>query len=413
MQVTIFSTGEELLNGVSQDTNGPLIARSLSTHGFRINRHEIIGDGPQTLREELGRAAADSEIIILTGGLGPTMDDRTRRAVAEAAERDLVCDDEALKHVEQVLTEHGVEISEAHRNQAFFPEGSDTFVNRRGTAYGFACPLGDATLIAMPGVPDEMRAMFHEQVLPYLRHKHHGRSRHRKIKLFGLPESDVDRRIEDMMREDRNPSVGITVDHSVVSICLRAYGEDSADLERLLDRDEAKLRERFGDAVFGTDATTLPDSVSELLERNHLQIAFAESCTGGQVGSLLVDVPGISRFFLLDVVAYSNRAKTDQLSVPSELIEQHGAVSPEVAKAMARGACEAAGADLGISTTGIAGPTGGRPGKPVGLVHFGVWMKGNVTSHKLHLKGDRQRVKDRAARHALNFARLSLLDHAQ
>ena len=409
MQVTVLSTGNEIVSGSNVDTNGPYLARDLTRHGFDILRMETVGDRASVLQAELERAAGDSEVIILTGGLGPTADDRTRRAVAGAAGRDLVCDENALKHVRDVLSEHGIELSPSHRRQAHFPEGADTFPNARGTALGFACSIGQATLVAMPGVPDEMVHMYENEVRPFLLEKYEGHISVRKVHLFGLPESRVDDRIADMMDEERNPSVGLTGKKSVVSVCLRANGPDGESVEKMLDADERELRERFGDACFGTDETTLAGALSAQLEAHDVRIGVAESCTGGEAGSLLVDVPGISRFFLLDVVAYSNEAKIRELGVPREEIETHGAVSPEVAMDMARGVCETSGAELGISTTGIAGPTGGTPEKPVGLVYFGVCFRGETISHELQFRGGRQRVKDRAARHALNFARLALL----
>jgi nicotinamide-nucleotide amidase len=330
--------------------------------------------------------------------------------VARAAGRELVRDEEAVAHVRSILSQHGVELSRSHERQGFFPEGAETFPNIRGTALGFACPVGEATLVAMPGVPDEMKTMFTNYVLPRLLEEYQGKSMVRKVHLFGVPESEVDERLADMMEVERNPSVGLTVAGGVVSVCLRAQASDEDEGRKLLDRDEQVLRERFGDALFGTDTTTLAASVSDLLEEQELRIGVAESCTGGATGSLLVNVPGISRFFLLDVVAYSNEAKRNLLSVPAEEIESDGAVSPQVAESMARGVCEACGADIGISTTGIAGPTGGSREKPVGLVYFGVCVEGRTFAHRLQLRGNRQRIKDRAARHALNFARLALLE---
>jgi nicotinamide-nucleotide amidase len=315
--------------------------------------------------------------------------------------------------VRKVLGEHGVDLSRSHERQAFFPEGSETFPNARGTALGFACPVGEAMLVAMPGVPDEMKGMFTDHVLPHLLQEYRGHSAVRKVHLFGVPESQVDERIGDMTEEERNPSVGLTVARGVVSICLRARSEREGRCRELLDTDEAVVRRRFGNAVFGVDETTLAIALSQLLEEEDLRIGVAESCTGGEAGSLLVDVPGISRFFLLDVVAYSNEAKISELSVPAEELEAFGAVSQQVARSMARGVCEACGADVGISTTGIAGPTGGTPQKPVGLVYFGVCLDGRTSAHRLQFRGDRRRVKDFAARHALNFARLALLRRQQ
>jgi nicotinamide-nucleotide amidase len=202
--------------------------------------------------------------------------------------------------------------------------------------------------------------------------------------------------------------VGITVGDGVITVSLRAVAADEEAAEELVRRDVCLLEERFGDLLFGRGETTLARAVSYELERTGRTVAVAESVTGGLIGDMLVDVPGISRFFLADVVAYSNEAKVRQLQVPAELIEQHGAVSPQVAEAMAKGTRHVAGADLGLSTTGIAGPTGGTPEKPVGLVYVGLSLGEEAAVREFHLRGDRWRVKDRAARHALNLARLAL-----
>jgi len=409
-RVTILSTGEELIVGTKADTNAPFLARQLTSYGFVVQRMVVVGDEAAAVARELERNAADSDIIVMTGGLGPTADDRTRQAMASVAGRNLVLHEDSLAHLRRIIEAHGRQVTEAHARQAYFPEGSEIFDNTRGTARGFACPLGKATLVAMPGVPDEMLEMFRAQVLPWMLRRTSGTILVRKVNLFGVPESTVDEQLTDMTDESRNPLVGMTVDGGQVSVGLRAWAPTREDALRLLDEDERTVRERFGEAVFGNDETTLAQAVSDLLEEMNWRIALAESCTGGMVGSLLVDVPGISRFLLLDVVAYSNESKVSLLRVPQGQIESFGAVSPEVAEAMARGACKVSGAQIGISTTGIAGPTGGSSEKPVGLVYVGLCVAGKTMCHRLQLRGDRWRIKDRAARSALNLARVALLE---
>ncbi|MFP4027409.1 MAG: competence/damage-inducible protein A [Candidatus Brocadiia bacterium] len=417
-RATIVSTGEELLTGAKTDTNACFIARHIQNHGFEIRRLITIGDDEASLEEELRRAAKDSDLILLSGGLGPTSDDRTRRAVARAAERDLVVDEGSLNHIRSVLNRYDVELSEEHQSQALFPSGSKIFENDRGTARGFACPMGESMLIAMPGVPSEMKGMFEQYVMPFLLNKVQGYILVRRIHLFGVPESEVDEEIGDMMQQKRNPSAGLTVEGGVVSISLRARAESPDEARQLLDRDETELRRRFGGDICGVDKgeqhlNVVALAVSNLLGEKQLTLSVAESCTGGEIGSLLVDIPGISQFLLADVVSYSNEAKISQLGVPPEQIERLGAVSPEVAESMARGVAHTTGADLGLSTTGIAGPTGGTAEKPVGLLFVGVSLFDEVWSHRLQLRGDRWRIKGRATRHALNFARLALLQEGQ
>jgi nicotinamide-nucleotide amidase len=263
----------------------------------------------------------------------------------------------------------------------------------------------------MPGVPSEMVPMFCESVLPFvLRELASGAHvRMQTVHIFPAPESAVDERILDLTPLGRNPSVGITVRDGVVSVSTLARARDAREAERLVGQDVAALKERFGDLIFGFGNATLATAVSDELERHGLTIGVAESVTGGLVGHMLVDVPGISRFFLADIVAYSDQAKVKQLGVAPELIEEHGAVSLEVAESMARGVCAAVGCDLGLSTTGIAGPTGGSKQKPVGLVYIGVCLGGAAKVAELTLRGDRWQIKDRAAKHALNTARLALM----
>ena len=410
MKTTIISTGEELIRGRTVDTNAGFLAAGLSRHGFDVHRIVVVGDAPERLRDEITHAARDSAAILVTGGLGPTGDDRTRGAIAEALGRRLVEDAGARRHVEERVRSFGREPEPRQFSQAHFPEGSRVFANPHGTACGFACEAGGAVLAAMPGVPGEMRPMFRERVLPFLIERLCPGVcvKAETVHLFSLSESAADGRIGDMMAIGRNPSVGITVREGVISLSVRARAPDEAAAQALLDADLQALRERFGDLVFGLGSATLAGALAEQLEASEASVGIAESVTGGLVTQMLVRVPGISRFLRAGIVAYADAAKVDQLGVPRELIGRRGAVSPEVAEAMARGVCAAVGSRLGISTTGIAGPTGGSAQKPVGLVHVGLCLGGESAVRTFRLRGERWRIMDRAAKHALNLARRAL-----
>ncbi len=411
MDAKIISTGDELVRGRKVDTNASFVAAELGIRGFDVVRLAVVGDEPSALKAELLSASRDSALIVVSGGLGPTFDDRTRRAIAEAVGLELVEDSESRRHVADLLRSHGLEATESHLSQARFPAGATLLPNRLGTAWGFACRMGGAWVVAMPGVPSEMRAMFRESVLPFLEgaFPRAGCVRTETLHIFPAAESAVDERIADLSAEGRNPALGITVREGVVTLSLLARADDEDQADRLIRDDLRVLEERFGDLAFGRGGVTLASAVGEQLERSGLTIGVAESVTGGLVGHMLVDVPGISRVFLAGVVAYGNEAKVRQLGVPQRQLDAHGAVSPQVAESMARGICAEAGTALGLSTTGIAGPTGGSAEKPVGLVYVGVCLDGATRAVQLNLRGDRRRIKNRAAKHALNTARLALL----
>jgi len=408
----VISSGEELLNGLVVDTNAPYLAQQLSSHGFRLVRHITVGDDPEHLTSQLRSASKDCKFILVTGGLGPTADDRSRAAVAEAAGTELVEDADTVAHLRLLFRRrHGSRAVRANLRQALFPRGAHIFPNPVGTARGFACSVGNARVVVMPGVPGEMRAMLKETVLPYLLEQCPPRETVavRVVNIFGLPESEVDSRIADLSVMGRNPSVGITAVNGVIRVGIRARAGQPSAAEKLAEQDARTVLERFPLQVFGFDETSLAEALAGLLQKRKLTLSAAESCTGGLLGHMLSDVPGISQSFMADVVAYSNESKVRQLGVSGELIERFGAVSPEVAEAMAEGICRVTRADVGLSTTGIAGPAGGAPQKPVGLVYVGLCLEGKANVEKLLLHGDRWTIKDRAAKHALNFARLALL----
>lgn len=414
--VSILSTGNELITGLQQDTNGAQAARELTDRGFTVRRLATTGDESLQLYREIERLGGDSDYLIISGGLGPTADDQTREAIARAAGVKLTQNQDALDNLKERLHELGIALKDGHARQALLPEGADVFPNQRGTAPGFACKINGCLAIALPGVPSEFQHMFHTQILPFLEKsinesgRKQGAVAFTRLHIFGLPESVVNDRLKEIMTERRNPLLGLTVKQGTVSIHLRAHGDTEQEAWNLIEQDEAWLRSCFGKAIYGRDDETLAGTVAGLLRKRSITLAVAESCTGGQIGSMLVEVPGISHHLPGDIVAYSNRIKTSLLGVPEEEIQAYGAVCPQVARSMARGICKATGADIGISTTGIAGPSGGTPEKPVGLVYVGLHDGEQTRTYKLNLHGDRHTIKDRAAHHALNFVRLALLE---
>ena len=409
MHVTIMSTGEEVVRGEVTDRNAAFLAARLAERGYPVERHVAVGDRADAVEKELRRAAEDSDFVIMTGGLGPTEDDRVREAVARVAGRELAAHPRLKDDLREKVGEQALQNNLC---QARVPEDARLFPNPSGTAWGFGCRTHGCWIIALPGVPPEMHRMFSEHVLPFLLDEippgRHVASR--KLNLFGIPESEVNRRLSDRTAGDRNPRLGLTAVGGTLTVTITAEAGTQDEADRLAESELRDVWELFGELAVGEADTTLAGAVKRLLGERHYTICAAESCTGGLIGDMLTDEPGISEFFLDDVVAYSNEAKIHRLGVPREQIVEHGAVSRPVAESMAHGACETGGADVAVSTTGIAGPTGGTPQKPVGLVYVGVCTPAGSTVRELHIDRPRRTVKIRAAKHALNELRLTLLD---
>ena len=414
MNAALLSVGNELICGQTVDTNAAWLARRLAEAGVRVLLHVTVPDEAAAIRAELARACAQADLVLVTGGLGPTEDDLTRQALAEAMGRPLVLSPRHAGQIRCFFSERNLSMPEANLVQAMFPEGSTPIDNTAGTAPGIRAACGQATVFAMPGVPREMKVMFDRDVMPWIRRRARGAViLSRTLNCFGEGESSIGERIRDLMRRDRNPLVGTTASRGVIGIRVHARGESPAQAADLLDRACAEIRARLGDLVFGEDDATLADAAAALLIEQRRTVATAESCTGGLIARSLTDVPGSSAYFIEGVVAYANAAKTRWLDVPDELLAAHGAVSPQVAEAMVLGCRRRSGADLALSVTGIAGPTGGTDAKPVGLVYIGLADAAGavVTEHRLGSFLSREEIRDRAARIALNRLRLWLLAH--
>ncbi len=411
---TIISTGQELVCGRSSESNSAFISRLLTDNGLKVRAISILGDDADEISSELLHAAERGGFIIISGGLGPTLDDRTREAVSKAAGLGLELNEDALKNIREMLHSLGKEMSERHRIQAMIPRGALVFNNPIGTACGFCCSIGETRTVAMPGVPEEMQKMFRDHVLPFIMsiiRKNGGQteiSLTRQVNLFGMPESEVNSLLYDMMRLGRNPELGLCVDNSNIKIFVSAVAEDESKALSLIEADLIELQKRLGNALYGLGDETLTDILLRALKKKKWNIAIAESCTGGMIGDMLVKLPGASECFLLDTVAYSNDAKISVLGVNEETLIKYGAVSAQVAEEMALGVCRISGAQVGISTTGIAGPTGGSNKKPVGLVCIGISINNCLSSFTYHFPGNRQQIRERAAGWALNQTRLML-----
>jgi nicotinamide-nucleotide amidase len=408
----IIATGTELALGQTVNTNGAWLAAQLAALGLRTERHVTVADDAVATRDVVLQAAQACDVVVVTGGLGPTDDDLTRQALADAAGVALELHPPSLEHLRAFFAARGREMPERNRVQALVPRGAQVLPNPCGTAPGVRIELHGTPCYALPGVPFEMRAMFAREVAPQLRPAADDAVLlSRRLHTCGLGESDIGMRLEDLMRRGRNPEVGTTAEFGIVGIRINAAAETRAAAEAGLDETEREVRRRLGEVVFGRDEETLASVVGAILLAAGQTLSTAESCTGGMIGALLTDVPGSSRYYHGGVVAYANNAKTNLLGVGTALLAEHGAVSEPAARAMAQGVALAFGTGCGISVTGIAGPDGGTAQKPVGLVYIGLLIPSGVTVQECRFGGDSPRaaIRIRAARTALNLLRLQLL----
>lgn len=414
MKAEIIAVGSELVSGQTLDTNSQWLSRGLAAAGIEVRFHTTVGDdlaeSVETLRTALGRA----ELVLVSGGIGPTQDDLTREAVAAVAGVDLVLDAGSLAAIAALFARRNREMPERNRVQAFLPAGAEALSNPVGTAPGIWMDVDGHLIACLPGVPYEMRTMFDEQVMPRLRAL--GIANRvivtRKINLFGKGESDVEAAALDLTARGRNPEVGITAHDATISFRVSAAGDTQEQAEQLLAPTLAIIRERFAELIVGEGPNDVPEAVFAELRRTGCTLATAESCTGGLIARRLTRIPGVSASFPGGVVSYANSAKEELLGVDEDLIRTHGAVSPEVAAAMATGVRDRLKASLGLSITGVAGPSGGTAEKPVGLVYLGLATEEGVSTRRLDLGPEQPRdvIQSRSAKQALNWVRLVLRD---
>jgi nicotinamide-nucleotide amidase len=438
MNAIILSVGDELILGQTVDTNSAWLSRQIAAVGIPILAHMTVPDDQHAIEEAISACVSKCDFLIVSGGIGPTQDDLTRQALAALMNAPLEEKSEWLAELHRFFESRGRQMPPINRIQAMIPRGAQMIFNTCGTAAGIRAQLnlnkltyptpGDVadaeysnrdrcTVFITPGVPKEMKAMFTRDILPEMKKSAGGAViLSRTLHTFGLGESAIAEKLGTLMARERNPSVGTTVANGIVSLRLNARFPSLSEAQREIDKTETACRKALGDLIFGVDDQTLQQVLAKLLNRDGdareiiQAVTTAESCTGGLIAKMLTDVAGTSKFFKQAFVTYSNESKTEALGVPAAMIEAHGAVSEEVVRAMAKGAMARAEAAYAMAVSGIAGPDGGTPEKPVGTVWIALAHPDGVDARVFLFSGDREMIRDRSAKTALTMLRFKLLE---
>jgi nicotinamide-nucleotide amidase len=410
MRISTLSIGDEVLFGEIIDTNAAHIAALLYDVGFTLRQHLCVGDNEPDIIEAVDTLASHNDFVIATGGLGPTVDDLTARAVARATSRRLVLNEDALAHLRERYRIMGREVLQATEKQALLPAKTNLIHNPTGTACGFIVPHKGCFLMFLPGVPTEMKQMLAETVVPFIlsRTKQKSLVKTRSLRVFGLSETHTEERLKHLARPKEGLTVAYCVSYPEVEVKLRAEGEDSATIEQLLDTTAGQARELLGDHLIAEGTDTIDTVVAQLFRDKGVTLSLAESCTGGLIAKRITDPAGSSAYFLESAVTYSNAAKSNRLNVPADLLEREGAVSAAVAMAMARGVRATSGSDIGLAVTGIAGPEGGSEEKPVGTVFLALASRSDCIAKGYRFNGDRERIRLMTAFTAMDWLRRHL-----
>lgn len=404
MKVELLIIGDEILEGLVEDTNARYLCSVLAEKGLRPHRVTFLGDDAEAITRGIRAALGDSDLIIVTGGLGPTPDDKTREAAAQALGLRLVLNRDYLRTIKEKFEAHGIPFTQAEEAFALLPEGARVLPNPKGLC-GFRIEHKKKELFFLPGVPEEVKAIVETSLLPFLQERAPRKGRAERIlRVFGPTEGQV----REALRGLKGP-FQLAYLPRFPELHLKVRVEGVEDPEGTLEEVVGEISRRLGIAVYGFDQDTMEGVVGRLLTERHLTLATAESCTGGLIGHRITEVPGSSLYYLGGLVSYSNESKVRDLGVPPEVLEAHGAVSAPCARAMAEGVRRRFGSDLGIATTGIAGPTGGTPEKPVGTVFMALSTEEGTEAKGFRFFGDRSQVKLMTSQVALDWLRRWLL----
>ncbi len=412
MIAELIAVGTELLLGDVANTDAQMVSRGLSALGITVHRHTVVGDNPQRLTDALETARRRADIIITTGGLGPTYDDLTKQTICKAFGRELELHQDILEEIQTWFqTKMGKKMPENNVQQAMLPVGCTVFTNPVGTAPGCAFEEGGVHVLMLPGPPFECQYMFENRAVPYLEELTDGVIVSHEIRIFGMGESSVEEALHEPMTTLTNPTLAPYAKTNECMVRATARAESREKAEELLQPLVAQVQEILGDVVYGVDVESLEEVVSALLLERGLTLSAAESCTGGLIAKRMTDLPGASRVFRGGVVSYTNGVKAGVLGVPETLLEEYGAVSEPVARAMAEGCRRICGSDLAVSVTGVAGPDTDERGNEVGTVYIALASGEGTVCQRLSCgKGrGRDRVRTAAAHHAFDLIRRTLL----
>ena len=414
MVVELVSVGTELLLGNIVNTNARYLSEKCAMLGLSVYYQTTVGDNEERLAEVIKTALNRSDIVILNGGLGPTEDDLTKETCAKVMGLPLVTD----QHTEERLKEYykgrkKEDLPESNWKQAVIPERAVVFDNGNGTAPGLVVEQNGKTVILVPGPPNELYPMMEKQICPYLQKKNEEVILSQMVKICGFGESKVEEMILDLIDKQTNPTLATYAKQGEVHLRVTARAATEEEAKKLLKPMVKEIKKRFGEAVYTTDEKeTLTDVVVKLLKKHELTVTTAESCTGGLLAGTLVGVPGVSEVFREGFVTYSNKANRKLLDVSKSTLKKYGAVSAQTAKEMAKGGVFATDADICVAITGLAGPDGATPEKPIGLVYIACYMNDKVHVEEFRFKGDRQKIRERSVVQALDVLRRSILEFA-
>ncbi|ORX24188.1 competence/damage-inducible protein A [Thermoanaerobacterium sp. PSU-2] len=407
MKCEIISVGTELLLGQIANTNSKFISEMLTTLGIDVYFQTNVGDNKSRLLECLKIASERSDLIILTGGLGPTIDDLTKETVAEFFSLRLIEDIDTKLKIQSYFERSKRNLTQNNYKQALFPEGAKILPNDNGTAPGFIIEKNKNIVVVLPGPPAELIPIFKNYVYSYLKPLSDEIIVSKVIKMFGISESQVDEMVNNLL-VSQNPTVAPLVGNGIVTLRITAKSDDPLKAKNMIDEYEKNIKKLLGEYIFGVDDDTLESVVLNLLKTKNLTLSTAESCTGGLLSKKITDIPGASEIFKFGAITYSNESKEEILGVSKNTIEKYGAVSEETAREMAVNVKDIAKTDYGLSITGIAGPSGGTPNKPVGLVYIGLAYKDAVHIKKIISNGNRDKIRLNSAMNALDMLRRHL-----
>ncbi|MDO4333026.1 MAG: competence/damage-inducible protein A [Eubacteriales bacterium] len=412
MVVELVCVGTEILLGNIVNTNAAYLAEQCAGLGLSCYYQSVVGDNAERLKGTLATALGRADIVILSGGLGPTTDDLTKETAAAVMEMPLVMDEHSLERIEEFFRTRHLEMTDNNKKQALVPQGAIVLDNANGTAPGLILEKGGKRIILLPGPPNELCPMFENSVRPYLEKLEPGIIYSKTVKICGMGESKVATLVQDLIDSQTNPTVAPYAKMGEVHLRVTARAQDEKEAKQLVKPMVKELKNRFGADIYTTEENvTLERAVVDLLLANELTVSTIESCTGGMLAARLINIPGVSEVFKSGYITYSNKAKRKVVGVKKSSLHKYGAVSEQVAREMATGSAMVTKADVTVSVTGIAGPDGGSTEKPVGLVYIGCCVKGKTTVREYHFTGSRAKIRESSVSAALTLMRRCILEY--